>query len=356
MRIDFIVHSLEGGGAERVLVLLASHFQTKGHDIAIITFNEGEDYEIPKSIERIRLHKGIFKIHKLRCLNNLFKHYKIKNRRPDVVISFLPDESLISIIVSKYYNIKIICSEHINHLQKGDYITKISRNFLYRFADSVTVLTHFDKPYYENRGAKVVVMPNPCTFEPLIKNDIDREKTILAVGNLNRSYHKGFDNLIKLIKPILNNNPDWTLKILGSGNKGLQLLKNMVKQADLEDRIIFTGFQNNVGEHMRKSAIFILPSRFEGLPMVLLESMSQGMACISYDCKTGPSEIIINGQNGLLIEDQNQEAMIKGLTYLIKNPKEREKIGINAIERVDDFSIDKVGALWENLLNTIHSL
>lgn len=88
MRIDFIVHSLQGGGAERVLVLLASHFQTKGHDIAIITFNEGEDYEIPKSIERIRLHKGIFKIHKLRCLNNLFKHYKIKNRRPDVVISF----------------------------------------------------------------------------------------------------------------------------------------------------------------------------------------------------------------------------------------------------------------------------
>ena len=207
---------MTGGGAERVMVLLAEHFTLKGHTVSILTFNEGDAYEISLGIKRIRLHRGKFKNHKLRNLDNLFRHYKTKDNRPNIIISFITETSLISILISKFYSIKIICSEHINYLQKGNYITKFTRGFLYRFSDKITVLTAHDIPFYEKKGANVVVMPNPCTFEPLVDNSKSRKKIILAVGNLNRYHHKGFDNLINLISPVLKNNKDWVLKIIGS--------------------------------------------------------------------------------------------------------------------------------------------
>jgi GalNAc-alpha-(1->4)-GalNAc-alpha-(1->3)-diNAcBac-PP-undecaprenol alpha-1,4-N-acetyl-D-galactosaminyltransferase len=353
MRIDFISSSLVGGGAERVLVNIANHLTNKGYIISIITFNEGDDYEISNEISRIRLHKGKFRNHKLRSTLNLIKHYKERKNRPDIIISFITEINLISILVSKIYSLKIICSEHINYLQKGNYVTKFTRNFIYRFADIITVLTSFDKPYYEKKGCQVFVMPNPCSFHSLNKLNTNRKKIILAIGNLNRYHHKGFDNLIKLSVPILNKNKDWILKIIGGGEKGRETLIKSVSENKMEEKIIFTGFRNDVHELMQESSIFILPSRFEGLPMVLLESMSQGMACIAFDCKTGPSDIIKHSENGFLIKDQDMTAMQNGLSLLINDSKLRRELGKKAISSLDKYSIENVGQLWEELIKRI---
>lgn len=353
MKINFISSSLTGGGAERVLVLLANHFSEKGHKVSIITFNQGEAFQVHDSIKRICLHHGKFRNHKLRSINNLLGHYKVKNNRPDVIISFITNTNFISTIVAKYFGIKIICSEHINYLQKGNYLTKFTRNVLYRFIDHLTVLTSFDLPFYSQKKINVSVMPNPCTFIPIRSNNKIRQKVILAVGNLDRFHHKGFDNLVNLITPVLKNHKDWVLKIIGEGNTGKELLKSLAIKNNIESQIIFTGFRSDVNLIMQESSIFIMSSRYEGLPMVLIEAMSQGMACISYDCNTGPADIIKNLENGLLIENQNEEAMQIGLEKLIQDPDLRNDLSAHAVKSLSRFSIENVGKQWEQLLHKI---
>src|SRR5690606_21613345 len=138
----------------------------------------------------------------------------------------------------------------------------------------------------------VYVMPNPCTYNAYVEDVRKREKVILTVGALDRYHHKGFDNLIPLIAPVLKKHKDWKLKLVGGGSKGVELLKSLTKLHTIESQVIFEGFSNDVSQIMRTSEIYVMPSRFEGLPMVLLEAMSQGMACIAFDCVSGPSDII----------------------------------------------------------------
>ncbi len=356
MRIHFIADTLKGGGAERVLLLVANYLADRKYDVSIITFMEGEDYEVSDHVKRIRLHGGIIKPYKLRNLLNLRKYYSKKEHRPNVVISFLPPASFVALLVAKLYKITIICSEHINHLRSRDFTANFTRNYLYRYAHKITILTAFDVPYYKERGVDTIVMPNPCTFKPLTNPDGPRKKVILAIGSLNRYYHKGFDNLIEMMAPFLKKNKDWTLKIVGSGDEGRGYLEELILKNKINEQIILTGYRSDVDKLMQESDIFILPSRFEGLPMVLIEAMSQGMTCISYDCKTGPSDMIIDGYNGLLIEDQNKEAMIKGLENLVADPTIRNQIRKNAVKGVDKYSLADVGRKWEDLLNAISPL
>jgi len=352
-KIDFITASLTGGGAERVLILLANELVLKDNNVNIITFGGTDSYEYDNNINRIQLHDGTIKNHTLRRFFQLYKFYKKKENRPNTIISFLPSVSFVAILVAKIFKIKIIVSEHINHLQVGSIRDQFTRKYLYRLANFTTVLTKFDIDYYQKHRANVVVMPNPCTFKVLKTNEHLREKSIVAVGNLDRYHHKGFDNLITIVAPILQKNPSWNLKIVGEGDTGMNYLQDLARKNNIEDQIIFLGFRNDVQDIMKKAEIFILSSRFEGLPMVIMEALSQGMACIAYDCKTGPSDIIVNGTNGLLIEDQNIVAMQESLGLLINNKKLRKELSDNALTSLDRFSMQTIITKWEELFAKI---
>lgn len=353
MKIDFISSSLGGGGAERVMVLLANFFVTQGHDVNIITLNEGDDYHFSERVNRTRLHFGGIRNHTLRGGYNLISYYRNKKNRPDIAISFLSRTNFISIIACKLFSIKIIASEHFNHLGPGDKIRTFTWNYLYKKADAITVLTNFDRSFFERKGARVFVMPNPCTFTPIKENTLTRGKVILAIGSLDRYHDKGFDNLIKLISPVLKQHPDWMLKIVGKGEIGRAFLEELAIENGVEQQIIFTGFRKDVNDLMKGSEVFILSSRSEGLPMVLLEAMSQGMACIAYDCITGPSEMIINNQNGLLISDQDMHAMQTALVDLIEDEGLRRKLGQGALNTLNRYSLENVYNLWNNVFQQV---
>lgn len=352
MKIHFAIGSLTGGGAERVLVLLATEF-TKKHEVSIITFTGDEDYSYNKDVNRIKLHNGKINNHTLRRFSELFKYYSKKSNRPDIFISFLPPISFVTVPICKFFNIKIICSEHINYLQVENKTVSLTRKYIYKHANYLTVLTHFDKKYYIEKGINTVVMPNPATFNVIESNNHIRKKEIIAVGNLNRYHHKGFDNLIKIINPILLKNKDWTLRIIGSGNKGKEKLLKLIDNPLIKNKIIFDGFRSDIAEIMKTASIFILPSRFEGLPMVLLEAMSQGMACIAYNCKTGPSEMLENNKNGLLIPDQDIVKMRAGLSKLIEDSTLRLYLGNMATKTIDKYSMSKIIAKWDTIIDKI---
>ncbi|WP_299164478.1 glycosyltransferase family 4 protein [uncultured Eudoraea sp.] len=351
-KINFITNSLQGGGAERVLSILANGLSEKGFRIKIICFKDEIAYQLNSEVEIIILKnkKRFIKNHTINRLILLLSHYRIRGNRPDLIISFCPAPSMVAIPTAIAYGMKIIVSEHINHLHIRSKVDVFTRKFLYRFAHALTVLTQFDIPYYERFRIKAYVMPNPLTFDLIQESNHKREKSIIAVGSLNRIHHKGFDNLIILIDPILKKYRNWKLRIVGTGEKGKEFLTNMALERNLLNQIEFTGFREDIKEIMANSSIFILPSRFEGLPMVLMEAMSQGMACIAYDCKTGPSDIINDQETGILVKDQDQSAMQNSLELLIQNEELRNKLSNNATKSLTRFSKESIMNQWEGLI------
>lgn len=360
MKIDFIISSLGGGGAERVMTLMAESLSRNSkYEISVITFLKGNDnYKLKDSIKHKELNGANYiPSHTLRSVINLTRYYRNESNRPDVAVSFITLTNFIAILGCKLNGVKIIAQEHNSHLRfmKGrKFISAFTKKFIYRKADVLTVLTAFDLPFYKKYGANPYVMPNPCSFTPIASNEHERDKTILAIGNLNRYFHKGFDNLIELIDPLLKKYPEWTLKIAGGGKESsFEYIKQIVSDYNLENRIVFTGFITNVSEVMYNSSIFILPSRYEGLPMVLLEAMSQGMACIAYDCKTGPSDIINHNENGLLIEDQNMAQMQSNLEKLMTNKDLRKSLAEEGIKSLGKYDIEAITARYEDLFNQL---
>ena len=353
MKIDFIISSLVGGGAERVLVLLANNFISKGYDVSIITFSNPEDYQYDPKIKRIRLHEKKFKNHTLSNLYNLIKYYKRKKNRSSVIISFITHTNFLSIIVAKLFNIPIICSEHTNHLSKAERINRFTRNYFYKFSNHLTVLTDFDFQFYSKKNIKCSIMQNPCSFDVVPYPNPNPEKVILAVGNLNRYKGKGFDNLLELATPVLLKNKAWKIQFVGAGTNGINKLKEISNKLQISDQIEFLGFVSNISSIMYNSEIFILTSIYEGLPMGLIEASSQGMACISYDCVSGPSDIITHNVNGILVEDQNRLQMREKLSELISNNELRNTIKKNALKSLKDFDIEIIHKKYLKIFSEI---
>jgi GalNAc-alpha-(1->4)-GalNAc-alpha-(1->3)-diNAcBac-PP-undecaprenol alpha-1,4-N-acetyl-D-galactosaminyltransferase len=352
MKIDFIINSLAGGGAERVMVTLAHGF-SKFNDISIITFNNKTAYEVASEVTRVKLHQGRSKNHTLRSWRNLFNHYKKKINRPDYTIVFMPENALIAIPIAKLFGIKIIVSEHNNHKAYPYFKSKWSRKLLYPKANAVTVLTSYDIDFYSKLNRQVVVMPNPIILPKEINTFSKRKKNIFAAGSMKKIDVKGFESLLKIAAPILKKHSDWTLTIAGGGGNGIEILDTLRKQLHIENQVILPGFCNNIQELMQESQIFALPSKFEGLPMVLMEALSNGMCCIAYDCVSGPRDLIENGKNGLLIENQNADAFEKELERLVADDELRTNLAANAPKSVKDYDLPSIMAKWKRLFNQL---
>lgn len=358
MKIDFIISRLNGGGAERVMVILAGFFADKGHEVRIVTLNPYKDYyTLNPKVKLVKLDKKINQAPFIRLVNfiSLLGYYFKKQNRPDIVISFIVFTNLISILVCRLLGIPIIASEHNNHhfISYPIWLNRITWRFIYPLANCITVLTKYDLDFFKKFGCNTVVMPNPCTFKPTTKTKTVRNKSIVAIGNLDRYQQKGFDNLIPIVSKVLKSHPDWDLKIVGEGSIGKKIIQDQITSNQLGNSVHFLGFKKDVSDLFSQNSILILPSRMEGLPMVLLEGMSQGMAVIAYDCITGPSEIITDYENGLLIHNQDIESMQVGLEKLITDDLFRETIGDKAIEAVKNYSIDAIYNKWMSLIKSI---
>ncbi|MBC2840330.1 glycosyltransferase family 4 protein [Robiginitalea sp. SC105] len=355
LKIDFLVGRMNSGGAQRVIANLSNYLVETGYEVRIITFMGEDAYNLDERVQRLRFHsRKYYRTVILTCFATLLRFYSKKKNRPDIISAHIGDMGLPSIPIAKLYGIKIIVSEHSNHLfQKSFLIRKVLWNHLYKKADAITVLTNYDLPYFSKRSNRVVVMENPLSFSISERPNIQRDPVILAVGSLNRYIDKGFDSLLRIASEVLPKFPTWKLKFIGEGKYGEEKLQALAKELGIDQQVEFLGFRSDVQVLMRSSEIFILTSKYEGLPMVLLEALSQRMACISYDCITGPSEIIDNNTNGFLIEDQNMDEMANKLKKLIENESLRSKFQKNAPEVLEKYKLASVGNKWIQLINDV---
>ena len=358
MKICISVSSLGGGGAERVGVVLANGFVERGHEVVVITdIHEEAVYQLHPEIKVVAFSKT--KTNKYlkwsRALYNT--RTALKREKPDVVIGIMQLCSLISRIASIGFAIPVVMTEHsafewVESLPRPWFL-KFSRKYLNWIYPCVTVLTEPDKKIIGSRLKNVVVMHNPLTFEPINENS-QREKLILAAGRLTDWRYKGWDTLIFSWARIAEKFPDWKIIIAGTGaDSSKQYLLQLMREKHVENRIEFMGHCKNMQELYRKVPIFFLSSRSEGMPMVVLEAMSQGCACVATDFKGRTKEIIKSDDFGILCQPEDDAALAAGLEKMISNEEYRNQVQMNSIERSKDFLVPRIIQEWETLITSL---
>jgi GalNAc-alpha-(1->4)-GalNAc-alpha-(1->3)-diNAcBac-PP-undecaprenol alpha-1,4-N-acetyl-D-galactosaminyltransferase len=356
-KLIFLIDSLISGGAERVMSVLANRFSENGYDTTIISKAQIPSfYKLEKSVKLVYLKTKInyrnnvtTLFSRLKLYLNIYNYLKIE--KPDFVISFSTTTNGIAILACKLLGLRVIASEHNNYkIKLNSLAVRFIKRVIYPHATILTVLTERDKnEYYGRFMNNVIVMPNPLPLEPVDStNLLFREKIILSVGELLRWNQKGFDILIKVFAQIVTKYTDWRLVIAGKGNP--VILTESIKELGLTSKVSLVGELIDIQTLMRRSSIFALSSRWEGLPMVLLEAMSQGMACIAFDCFTGPRELITSRVNGILVDNQNINEFVRGVEELIENQDLRLNLGMKAVETSKNFLPKKIMEKWFQLL------
>jgi glycosyltransferase involved in cell wall biosynthesis len=143
--------------------------------------------------------------------------------------------------------------------------------------------------------------------------------------------------------------PDWTLRICGEGLKRKRL-ERMIVRRDLHNHVLLLGSVADVAQQLHRASIFAMSSRFEGLPMALIEAMSKGLPAVSFDCPTGPADVIEHDRSGLLIPDGDVDGLARALIALIEDEPLRRRLGSGALARAGDFSMQAIGPLWDALV------
>ena len=358
MKIFIVCSCLTNGGAERVGVMLANGFARRGHDVSIVTnIYQKATYEVDDNIKIFPLNpKTNFIIRKWIGALFLIRKY-VRSDKPDAVIGIMQLCSFVSRLACLGTGIPVIMTEHDAYqrlpsirLTKMEIFSKFYLDKIYR---CVTILTEADRKFIGNRLKNVVVMPNPSTFPPY-QGEFHKEKILLAAGRISNWHCKGFDLLIEAWGKIAEKFTDWKLELAGDGSKeDFCYLKQLAAKYGVTDRMEFLGYRSDMLSLYQKAAIYVLSSRSEGLPMVIIEAMGQGCACVAVENFGRTKEMITNEEEGLLCEMENPDALSAVMEKMIVDEDYRKKVQLKSIARSEYYSLDHVIGLWEQLLSSI---
>ena len=384
MKITFVISSLLGGGAERTVTNMAAYWTNKGWEITILTLFHGSgpiSYELHPKVRHIDLLSTT--LHReprpdatsLLALRDLFdivtsperkailddivllvalRHAIVKSN-PDRVISFI-DATNIRVLLALYkLNFRVLVSERSDPRQvsTGREGWDLLRSRLYPLADQIILLHPEALSFFPPEvQARCRIIPNAAFYsgpsaakEPRPRNG---DKKLLSMSRLDRE--KGVDFLLHAFSRVAPRHPSWVLDIWGEGPQR-SMLEDLVNKYNLNERVRFRGFTQYPFEVMQRADLFVLPSRFEGFPNVLLEAMACGLPSVSFDCPTGPGQIIRHGIDGILVPPADVGALIAALDRLMGDESERARLAGKATEVTERFSVTRVMGMWEDAVS-----
>lgn len=364
---------LKHGGIEMAITLLANALCKRGYDVEILcTYHLGDpaytldgrvivtyltdvapNREEIKAAVRSRnffraVKEGLYAVKVLYLKKSTMKK-KIKSVCEGAIIATRNDHA---VLLSKYGNagVKKIAQLHHDHQFDKKLLKDFREN--YTNIDNFVLLTdsvkkELVKVMAVNKHTDLVVIPN---FLPEVNQNlsVEKKKQVIAVGRLHEV--KGFLRLLDIWKEA-DVDPQIVLKIVGDGEQFSEI-EGRIKSLGLESRVVLTGALEHslVMEEMKKSLLYVMTSYTEAFPYVLIEAMSAGLPVLAYDVRVGPRAIIVQGENGFLIQDGNKEEFGSKLKAVVEDDLLREKMAENSRKKAQSFSEDAVMPMWISIL------
>lgn len=337
MKITFFVGEFNGGGAERVISILANFLVTKNYKVEILKYNNTENsYETDS---RIRINSIEENTRTRNILKNVLWLHKYFENSTDIVVSFLAPFNMVAIIANTFNKTPIIvCDRNDPRYTPANKMLRYFRNILYRKADGIVLQTKNNKEYFDKQiQGKSIVIYNPVDLKEKsgMALKTKKEKLIVSVGRLEEQ--KNQIMLIDAFNEIYKKHRDYKLIIYGEGSNR-KCLQDRIDSLHLNEVIILPGEKFNVLDKIKCAEMFVLTSDYEGMSNALIEAMCIGLPVISTNT-SGSNELIDDGVNGYIIDLNDKNNLINRIEYLINNENIRSNLGKEASNLA--FKIDK---------------
>lgn len=353
MKICFLIQDITTkGGTERTTCCLANEMLRQGHHVDIVSVF-CENGEVPYSLDAnvgvhyiTKEHYGLdLSLYRRICLI-LSQIKKIKKAPVMQNADWIIAQRLMACVYALFSSLskKTIAGEHFKYKMYNGLVRGL-RNLMYRKFRCVAVLTEKDKKAYEAHGVKhVEVIENmiPIVPKPWVGAS---SKRILSVGRLD--CQKGYDLLLESLSKIKDQLQDWAIDIYGEG-KDKESLEFQRHTLGLDEKVHFLGYSNDMETVYANHSIYVMSSRFEGFPMVLLEAMAAGLPVVSFACPEGP-EVLLKDGGGILVKAEDTDALSKAIVKMISDETFREKCRNEAMEIVLKYQPKKIYEKWAAL-------
>lgn len=379
MKIIYVYTALSTvGGADRILIQKANWLANHGFDITIVTESQTDDpiaFPLSPLVRHVDLKVDFDKEYGHSLPVRAFIYYKLMREYKRKLVQFIIKESPdfvittlgrdLGIIVNlKDGSIKIgethttqyhLRNFHLMEERGGIYklIARYSRKrqiSLAKKLDALVLLTPQDAEDWSG-VTKTYVIPNSVPFFPKEGSSCENKRAIV-VGRYNNA--KGYEYLVEAWGIVHEKHPDWMLEIFGSGEMHDDV-KRWIEENHLSNTMIMNEPTEKIMEEYHKSSICIISSRYEGFPMVIVESMASGVPCVAFDCPFGPRNIIRDGEDGILVEYLNSQALADNICKLIEDQSLRKQLGHAARKNIQRFTQDEVMKQWTELFDSYKS-
>ncbi len=359
--ILYIINTYGFGGLNRVIAEKANYFTSKGYHVHILCVDNQKEIDI-KSIydERIPHHvldrNTLDKYLAIPLIGRLirFIYYRIFllkilfSVNPDVVIATLPMIEPTSVVWLTFWKKRIMEFHGFWDYPKYKITLKAKIQFRlkYGFYKLIALTKREAGMVSKITGHPVDVIPNPLYELPEVYSGCS-SKNVITMARFSKQ--KNLSSIIPAWKQIEDKHPDWNLIIMGKGDEEDKIRK-AISDAHLSTVKVMP-YSLHVGERLVDSSIYVLPSLYEGFPLVLLESMSYGVPVVAYDCPCGPSEVIQNGYDGYVTEYLNPTQMMDRVQELIENDELRKQMGERARTDIQRYNLDAIMQVWMDLFD-----
>ena len=375
MKILFVISSMRCGGAERVASTLITDWATSGHEISLFTWSNAETdfFPVPAEIKRYGLNQNSPSKHAVDAVRRNIKRIKylretIRAIAPDVIVSFMDGNNIISILASCFLNIPIVISERSNPARPGIPLPwRLLRRATYHFADALVVQSGATADWAKKTfpGVPCYVFPNPLSTEILSSAEATcnsaageadfrprkKKEVVLAVGRL--APEKQFDKLIECFAQLAPGFPNWQLVIVGDGPEKAKLQAAIAASAHSQ-QFLLTGAITRPAPMFAESQVFVLCSRFEGFPNTLIEAMAHGTVPITFATTGGVSEIIEHQVTGFITPDGNWPLLRDELRRVMNDTALLASVGNAAsIDVLRRFKISAIAPRWLQLFREL---